>query len=49
MVTQRYDYIKEIFQPGAVDQLELNDGFVPAAFASATIEVLGAEALLPIK
>jgi hypothetical protein len=48
VVAQRYDFIKEIFQPGAVAQLELNDGFVTAPFTSATIEVLGAEALLPV-
>ena len=49
VVDQRYDYIKDIYQPGAVAELELNDGFVPTPFASATIEVLGAEALLPLK
>ena len=49
LVEQRHDYIKEIFQPGTVTALEMNDGFVAAPFASATIEVLGAEALLPIR
>jgi hypothetical protein len=48
VVDQRYDYIKDIYQPGEVAELELNDGFVPTPFASATIEVLGAEALLPL-
>ncbi len=49
IVDQRYDYIKDIYQPGAVAELKLNDGFVPTPFASATIEVLGAEALLPLR
>ncbi len=49
VVDQKRDYIKEIFQPGAVALLELNDGFVAAGSTSATIEVLGAEALLPIR
>jgi hypothetical protein len=48
-VDQRYDFIKEVFQPGAETTVEINDGFVAAPFASATIEVLGADALLPIK
>ena len=47
-VDQRYDFIKEIFQPGTVTTVTINDGFVAAPFASATIEVLGADALLPI-
>ena len=49
VVDQKYDFIKEIFKPGATAVLELNDGFVPTAFDSATIEVLGADALLPIE
>lgn len=47
-VDRRYDYIKDIFQPGAVRVIEVNDGFVRAPFVSATIEVLSAEALLPV-
>jgi hypothetical protein len=49
VVDQRYDYIKDIYEPGEAAELELNDGFVPTPFASATIEVLGAEALQPLK
>jgi hypothetical protein len=49
VVDQRYDFIKEIFQPGAVERLEVNDGLVARPFVTATIQVLGAEALLPIK
>lgn len=49
LVDQRYDFVKEIFQPGTVTTIEINDGFVAAPFASATIEVLGADALLPVR
>ena len=48
-VDLRYDVIKDVFQPGATATIQVNDGFVAAPFASATIEVLGADALLPIK
>jgi hypothetical protein len=49
VVLQRHDRIKDIFQPGAVATLEVNDGRVTTPFASATIEVLAAEALLPVE
>ena len=49
VVVRRSDYIKDVFQPGTVTRLEVNDGFVSEAFATATIEVIGAEALLPIR
>ena len=45
---ERHDYIKQIFQPGETATLEVNDGFVNVPFASATIQVLAAEALLPM-
>ena len=47
VVDQRYDYIKDIFQPGAVQDIEINDGIVRVPFTSATIVMAGAEALLP--
>src|SRR5262249_22930358 len=47
VLDERSDVIKDIFQPRAVARLEVNDGFVTVPFASATIEILGAEALLP--
>jgi len=47
IVDQRHEVIKNIFQPGTETRLTLNDGMVGAPFASATIEVLRAEALLP--
>jgi hypothetical protein len=48
VVEERHDYIKQIFQPGTTTTLEVNDGFVNHPFASGTIHVLAAEALLPI-
>ena len=48
VVDQRHDYIKQIFQPGASAVLEVNDGFLSRPFASATIKVLAAEALIPM-
>ena len=44
-----HEIIKDIFQPGTETAITLNDGMVGAPFASATIEVLRAEALLPIE
>jgi hypothetical protein len=48
IVDQRTDYLKEIFQPGATRRLEINDGIVRVPFASATIAVSAANALLPL-
>jgi len=48
VLLERHDFIKQIFQPGASAALEINDGFVDVPFASATIDVLAAEALLPM-
>jgi hypothetical protein len=49
LVAQRADYIKDIFQPGTDVNLEVIDGFLPARYASATIELLAADALVPVK
>ena len=49
VILQRHERIKDIFQPGVVATLEVNDGRVTTPFASATIEVLAAEALLPLE
>jgi hypothetical protein len=49
VVEERADYVKDVFRPGAVVPTEVNDGFLPRGCASATIEVLRAEALLPIE
>jgi hypothetical protein len=48
VVEERHDRIKDIFQPGAVATLEVNDGLLTTPFASATIDVLGGDALLPL-
>ena len=48
VVVEQNDRIKDVFQPGAVVRLEVNDGLVTRPFATATIEVLDAEALLPL-
>jgi hypothetical protein len=47
LIVERADYIKDVFQPSATVALEVNDGFLPTGYSSATIEVLRAEALLP--
>jgi hypothetical protein len=49
IVEQRSHYIEDIFQPGAATTIEVNDGIFGPDFTSSTIEVLEAEALLPIR
>jgi hypothetical protein len=49
VVEERHEVIKDIFQPGTATRLIVNDGIVRTPFASATIEVLRAEALLPAR
>ena len=48
VMQERHDVIKQIFQPGESLTLEVNDGFINAPFSSATIDVLAAEALVPM-
>jgi hypothetical protein len=48
VVVERHDFIKQIFQPGETRTLEVNDGFITQPFASSTIHVLAAEALVPL-
>jgi hypothetical protein len=48
VVEEHHDRIKDIFQPGAVTEMELNDNLVTTPFASATIDVIGGDALLPL-
>lgn len=48
LVEERHDRIKQIFQPGESAAIEIIDNFAPGSFASATIHVLAAEALIPI-
>jgi hypothetical protein len=46
-IEQRHEFIRDVFQPGAEQRLEVNDGFVTFPFGSATVEIAAAEALLP--
>jgi hypothetical protein len=48
VVEERHERIKDIFQPGAMRAIELNDGFAGPPFASARLEVVAAEALVPV-
>jgi hypothetical protein len=48
VLVEHNDHIEDVLQPGAVVRLEVNDGLVTTPFASATIEALEAEALLPL-
>jgi hypothetical protein len=47
VVEERHEVIKDIFEPGDVRHLSVNDGYVRPDFATATIEIVTAEALLP--
>jgi hypothetical protein len=46
-VEQRHERIKDIFEPGVVRTIDLNDGFATAPFVRADLEIVAAEALLP--
>lgn len=48
VLVERRNVIKFIFQPGTATTLVVNDSTVHDPFTTATIEMLGAEALLPI-
>jgi len=48
VLAERHEVIKDIFEPGAVRTLPINDGFVRVAFAAASFRIAAAEALLPV-
>ena len=48
VVDERHEFIKDIFEPGDVRQVEANDGYARARFASAALRIAAAEALLPV-
>jgi hypothetical protein len=48
VVDERHERIKDIFEPGVVQTIELNDGYARAPFASAEMRIAAAEALLPV-
>jgi hypothetical protein len=47
-VDERHERIKDIFQPGDVQTIELNDGYARVPFASADLRIAAAEALIPV-
>jgi hypothetical protein len=47
VVEERHERIKDIFQPGVTQTIELNDGFAGPPFAKARLRIVAAEALLP--
>jgi hypothetical protein len=47
VVEERHERIKDIFEPGEVRTLGLNDGFAGPPFTKARIRIAAAEALLP--
>jgi hypothetical protein len=47
-IDHRSNYVRNIFQPNASATIEINDGIVNVPFVSATLDVVGASALLPI-
>jgi len=48
VVDRRHEYLKDIFQPGDTRGVTINDGFFDQPYATASIEVLSAEALVPM-
>ena len=48
VVDERHERIKDIFEPGVVQTIELNDGYAGAPFAVAEMRIAAAEALLPV-
>jgi hypothetical protein len=48
LVEERHERIKDIFQPGETRVIDLNDGFAGPPFATATLRIVAAEALLPV-
>ena len=47
VVEERHEFIKDIFEPGELCHLTVNDGYVRTNFATASLEIVSAEALLP--
>jgi hypothetical protein len=46
-IDERHEFIKDIFEPGETREVTLNDRFKSVPFASATLRIVAAEALLP--
>lgn len=47
-VYAQYNYVQDIFQPGASAKVEIIEGFVDEPFTSTRIDLAGADALVPI-
>ena len=47
LVEERHERIKDIFEPGVTRTIELNDGWAGPPFATVTLKIAAAEALLP--
>jgi hypothetical protein len=48
VVDERHERIKDIFQPGETQTIELNDGYARGRFATADLRIVAAEALIPV-
>jgi len=48
IVDERHERIKDIFEPGEMRTIDLNDGFAGPPFTKASIRIAAAEALLPV-
>jgi hypothetical protein len=48
VVDERHERIKLIFQPGTAQTIDLNDGYAGPPFATARLEIIAGEALLPV-
>jgi hypothetical protein len=47
VIDERHERIKDIFQPGDSQVIELNDGYATVPFSAAEMRIAAAEALLP--
>lgn len=48
VVEERHERLKDIFQPGTVRTIEVNDGRAGPKFSSARFQIVAAEALVPV-
>jgi hypothetical protein len=48
VVEERHERLKDIFQPGSVHTIEVNDGRAGPAFSSARFQIVAGEALVPV-
>lgn len=48
VVEERNDRLRDIFEPGDTRTIELNDGYAGPPFSTARLQIVAAEALLPV-